>query len=319
MSEIAKKPAFGVDLITFYEPSFWGVRDRGALVERSEREPRWFWDRVLESVNAAGIGGIEVCFPPGTWQSAVAAYGSAKEFEEVLSGRGLQLISGFFDAFEILDDPLSASGQKEIIESAKAYARFLQEAGGDVLVSGMPVLDRETAGNTSFLDLDYAKAVADVINRVGDATRDEGARLALHTEMGSVFCTRRDIDLFMLLTDPEYVWMCPDTGHITLGGSNPIDVLDAHFERIIIAHWKDATGPFRTPIPPGENRHPYYSTYFRRVGAGAVDWFTWARRLRDMRYSGWTILELDEGHDPIGEMTAARDFVETALAGIRTP
>jgi len=318
MSETAVKPAFGVDLITFYEPSFWGVENRDALVERSERDPRWFWDRVLESVKAAGIGGIEVCFPPGTWQSAVAAYGSGKEFAGVLASHDLQLISGFFDAFEMSDDPLSSSGQQEIIESARAYARFLQESGGHVLVAGMPVLEREAAGMTSFLDLDYAKAVADVINRLGEATRREGAQLALHTEMGSVFCTRRDVDLFMLLTDPEYVGMCPDTAHITLGGSNPIDVLDAHFERIIITHWKDATGPFTTPIPPGANRHPYYATYFRRVGAGAVDWFTWARRLRDVGYSGWTILELDEGHDPIGEMIAARDFVETALGGIRT-
>ena len=50
------KPVLGVELITFYEPAFWGLENRKELVEKSESEPRWFWDRVLESVRAAGVG-----------------------------------------------------------------------------------------------------------------------------------------------------------------------------------------------------------------------------------------------------------------------
>ena len=63
---------FGVDLITFYHPSFWGVDDREAFEKVALEDPRRFWDRIVESVTAAGITGVEVTFPPGNWETAVA-------------------------------------------------------------------------------------------------------------------------------------------------------------------------------------------------------------------------------------------------------
>jgi sugar phosphate isomerase/epimerase len=313
LSASLNEPSFGVDLISFYHPAFWGVGTRQDLVDRSASDPRWFWDRALESVRAAGIDGVEVCFPPGTWQSAVAAYGSEKGFVDALASHELGLISGFFDALEETDDVLDESCQQDILRSGAEYARFLAHCGGHVLVAGMPVLARGEAGAEAFLDLEYAKRVADLLNRLGAVARREGVKMAMHTEMGSVFCARRDIDLFLLLTDPEFVAFCPDTGHITLGGSNPVDVLNDHYDRVVIMHWKDATGPFDMIVPPEENRHAYYQRYFKQVGAGAVDWRNWARRLREINYQGWMILELDESPDPIAEMTAAREFAERVL------
>jgi sugar phosphate isomerase/epimerase len=313
VSASLNEPSFGVDLISFYHPAFWEVATRQDLVDRSAADPRWFWDRALESVRAAGIDGVEVCFPPGTWQSAVAAYGSEKGFVDALAAQELGLISGFFDALEEKGDVLDESAQRDILRSGAEYARFLAQCGGHVLVAGMPVLERGGAGAETFLDLEYAKRVADLLNRLGAVARREGVKMAMHTEMGSVFCARRDIDLFLLLTDPEFVDFCPDTGHITLGGSNPVDVLNDHYDRVVIMHWKDATGPFDMVVPPGENRHAYYQRYFKQVGTGAVDWRTWARRLHEINYQGWMILELDESPDPITEMTAAREFAERVL------
>ncbi len=66
-------------------------------------------------------------------------------------------------------------------------------------------------------------------------------------------------------------------------------------------------------MPPGENRHDYYQDFFKQVGTGVVDWPGWSRRLHDIQYSGWMILELDESPNPIPEMTAAREFAEGVL------
>jgi sugar phosphate isomerase/epimerase len=185
--------------------------------------------------------------------------------------------------------------------------------GGDALVVGMPMRVREASGPSRFVDLDYAKAVADLVNRMGAAARREEVRLALHTEMGSVFCLRRDVDLFMLLTDPECVGFCPDTAHIVLGSSDPVDVLGSHYDRVSITHWKDATGPVTAAVPQGESPFAFYGRHFRRVGTGVVDWFAWSRRLRDVGFQGWHILELDEAAEPVAEITAAREFAETVL------
>jgi len=52
---------------------------------------------------------------------------------------------------------------------------------------------------------------------------------------------------------------------------------------------------------------------FKQVGEGAVDWHSWQRMLDRIGYAGWTVLELDSGADPVGQVRRARDFVQIAL------
>jgi sugar phosphate isomerase/epimerase len=304
---------FGVDLITFYHPGFWGAEDREGFERIAAGDPRRFWERTAESAAAAGISGVEVTFPPGDWQTAVNAFGSTPAFLEFLGSSRISVISGFFDGFERHPDLMEPATQRRIIDDAVAYSRFLRESGGPVLVAGMPMRQMGTAEKPKFVDLDYAKAIADLINRVGAATLSEGVRLALHPEVGSVFCLRRDIDLFLALTDPVYVDFCPDTAHIFLGGVSPVDVLDAHHERVTIAHWKDAVGKWPNDDQSNVDRFELEARYFRRVGTGNVDWPGWVRGMEKADFEGWAILELDAANNPVEQMTAAREFVEELL------
>jgi sugar phosphate isomerase/epimerase len=304
---------YGVDLITFYHPSFWGTNDRASFEKLALDDPRKFWDRIAESVVEAGITGVELTFPPGNWETAVKTFGSAAALSEFLQGSGISVISGFFSALEQYEDPLDPATQKQIIEDALKYSDFLNESNGPVLVAGMPMRRKGTPDNPSFVDFDYVKATADLLNRVGAATMSEGVRLALHPEVGSVFCVRRDIDLFLALTDPAYVDFCPDTAHIFLGGTSPVDVLGDHYDRVTIAHWKDAVGRWPNDDSANQDRFELEAQYFKRVGMGSVDWAGWYRGLDKAAFDGWSILELDETPNPIEEMTAARQFVE-ALA-----
>jgi sugar phosphate isomerase/epimerase len=125
-----------------------------------------------------------------------------------------------------------------------------------------------------------------------------------------VFCVRRDIDLFLSLTDPAYVDFCPDTAHIFLGGVSPVDVLAQHHERVTIAHWKDAVGRWPNDDEANKARFELEARYFTRVGTGDVDWTGWLRGLESAGYSGWTILELDEAENPVEQIAEARRFVE---------
>src|SRR3712207_8390230 len=45
-------------------------------------------------------------------------------------------------------------------------------------------------------------------------------RVALHPEAFTLFRNSRDADLFMLLTDTTYVFLCPDTAQFTVAGSD---------------------------------------------------------------------------------------------------
>ncbi len=301
---------FGVDLITFYDPGFWDTEDREGFEKQALGDPRKFWDRIVESVLEAGITGVELTFPPGNWETAVETFGSAAAFSEHLQSSGISVISGFFSGLEMHPDLFEAATQRQVIEEAKRFSAFLSESGGGILVSGMPMRKMGPPDNPNFVDLEYAKAIADLINRVGAASLGEGARIALHPEVGSVFCVRRDIDLFLSLTDPAYVDFCPDTAHIYLGGVSPVEVLADHYERVTVAHWKDAVGRWPNSDLANEDRFELEANYFKRVGTGSVDWQGWAEGLVKVGFEGWAILELDAARNPVPEMTAARQFVE---------
>ncbi|HEY3773797.1 MAG TPA: sugar phosphate isomerase/epimerase [Solirubrobacteraceae bacterium] len=305
---------FAVDLISFYHPEFWEVQDHAGLERKAAEDPRGFWEHIALSAQSAGFEGLELTFAPGDWQTAEKTFGSAAGLAGFLAGYGLSVSSGFFGALEYgagLTDP---GARQAVLDETRRYAAFLKEAGAEILVAGMPMRRRGTPDSPVFVDFDYARTVADLINRVGAAAQSEGVRVALHTEVGSVFCVRRDIDLFLSLTDPSYVDLCPDTAHIQLGGVSPIEVLDHHYERVSIAHWKDAVGRWPNDDLSNEDRFTLEAEYFRRVGTGDVDWGGWLAAMDRARFEGWTILELDAARDPVTDMRAAREFVEGLVA-----
>ncbi len=295
---------YGVDLITFYHPSFWGVGTHDDLLALRRKDPSAIWTRIFDALAEAGITAIELTFPPADMACAIEAFGSARGFRRELDLRGLHVKSGFHVAFGWAP---GADVSAEV-DAAIEYAEFLAAAGGDTLVVGPPLRRTRDARPPLFIDLPFASAVADVAHAVGDATLRAGVRTAVHTEAHSMLCTRRDVDLLMTITDPEYVFLCPDTAHITLSGSDPVETVSAHRERVVIAHWKDAVGPMPSGMSIDGSIHVAHRQYMCALGSGVVDWPAWAALYdrtagRDVR-----LLELDAVPDPVAEMRNAKAF-----------
>jgi inosose dehydratase len=164
-----------------------------------------------------------------------------------------------------------------------------------------------------FVDLDLAKKAADFANRLGAVTLRHGVRLALHTEAHSIFCQPRDIDLLLLLTDPVYVGFCPDSAHILLSGGDPAVIAARHAERVVIAHWKDATGPMPIQIPIDGGIHHAHRAYFCAIGDGKVDFDAWAGVMASKTAQKWAILEIDAVPDPLTETRKSLAFARDVL------
>ncbi|MGV0817693.1 sugar phosphate isomerase/epimerase family protein [Martelella sp. AMO21009] len=307
---------FGVDLVTFFHPGFWNVPDHEAVISYAREAPRAFWDRILDSVQSSGVTGVELTFSPFNWQDAIETYGSVDGFADALSRRGLTLCSGFFAELEAAGDFAEPEAQQAIIDKAERYADLLKACGSDIMVIGAPLRQTPGVQPAVFHDFDRAKTIADFLNRLGAILLARGVRLALHTEAHSIFAVARDVDLMMLLTDPAYVHMCPDTAHIILAGSDPIQLVDRHHERMIIAHWKDAIGPMPPDTPIDEHIHDRHRPYFCGFGLGRVDWPAWIRLLRDRNFEGWAILELDAAPDPVRDIAGGLTLVRQALLPI---
>lgn len=309
-----RKRAFAVDLITLYHPSFWGVTDHASFVARADADPAAVWDRLLDTVAETGVTGIEVTFAPGNIDTALRAYGDAAGLRTALDRRGLQIISGYFGTVDNAKSPLDPAAQASVLDAAAAFADRLGEAGGGTVVSGLPSMGTSVSrGASTFLDFAYLNGVAEFLNRIGDAVRARGLRYAIHPEIGSIFCRRREIDLLLTLTDPDVVSFCPDPAHLTLAGGDPVAIVERHRERVVLTHWKDAAGPLETAVPDDERRHGIVRELFLPVGEGVVEWLAWSRMLDRIGYGGWTILELDDSPDPVAQIARARRFVEVAL------
>lgn len=315
MAEAAKLK-FAVDLVTFFDPAFWQQNDHKGLVEFARAHSDKFWNGMLDTVAEAGLTGIEPTFSPFNWQDAVKTFGSLDRFSSAMGARGLTLASGFFAELEHGSDITDPAVKARVLDLAERYAEVIAACGGDAMVIGLPMRRSRDANPPLFVDLATAQRLADVLNEIGALTLRKGVRLALHTEAHSMFCLPRDVDLFMLLTDPVYVGFCPDAAHLLASGADPVAVTTRHIERVVVAHWKDATGPMPADMPIDEHIHDRHQAYFCRLGAGRVDWPAWARMYRDHGLSGWAVLELDAAADPLTEIVASRQFVETALLPI---
>jgi sugar phosphate isomerase/epimerase len=306
-------PECAIDLITFFHPTFWGLETEAEVVRYGQSEPRAFWDRILDTLEESGVSGIELTFSPFSWEDTLAAYGSVESFKVELDKRGLRLATGFFADVAIQGDLQDPAKRDHYIERGTAYAAYLQAFGVTAMVMGLPMRTTWSDLPPRFVGFDEAKIAADFSNRLGAATLRHGVMLALHTEAHSIFSLARDVDLLMMLTDPVFVGFCPDTAQILLGGSDPVEVVGRHKERLVAAHWKDAIGPAPVRTLIDETIHFQHREFFCALGEGKIDWTAWRDLLHMAGYKGWTILEIDAVPDPVAEVTKSMTFLKTHI------
>jgi len=306
---------FGIDTITLYSPSYWGLNKWWDFQDPEVISPENFWDKALDTVVEMGAEGLRLSFGPARWRYALKRYGTAEKFQGALQQRGLELAGVLFVEMGT-GDMFDPKRQQEIISEVSACADFVKAAGADIIAVSLPHRRMWSDDPPLFVDADYVKGLANLLNRMGYETLKRGVRLALHPKVHGTLFLKRDIDLYMLFTDPLYVNFCPDTSHISFGGSDPIRIIDEHRARVIMTDWKDIrrTVPWHFKIDKDHlvNMHPHYAF----VGEGLVDWTGWIKKLREIDYKGWAIVELDATESPIEQTKKAFSFIEKNMSPI---
>ena len=121
-----------------------------------------------------------------------------------------------------------------------AFARdFLQPFGVDALEVQY---GRPAAGGPSD---DQLKRLANTLNEIGRHTIAMGIRMAPHPHIWGPMEREPDVRRVMELTDPKYVWLTTDTGHLTLGGMDAVQIMSDYFPRIAEVHLKDTYAKYR--------------------------------------------------------------------------
>jgi inosose dehydratase len=182
-----------------------------------------------------------------------------------------------------------------------AFARdFLQPVGSDMFKCNMGA--RPVNGTSN----DELKRLADTLNEIGRQTIEMGVRLAPHPHIWGPIERDHEIRAMLDLTDPNYVWMTPDTGHLTLGGADAVELMSDYFPRIAEVHLKDTFAKYRgnTKTPP-QQQH-FEASVYHNMGGGGVDFPAVMKLLRDRHFKGWVVFDMDgpkegdHGFDAIG-------------------
>jgi inosose dehydratase len=182
-----------------------------------------------------------------------------------------------------------------------AFARdFLQAFGCDHWKINMG--QRPPGGPSD----DQLKRLANTLNEIGRQTITMGIRLAPHPHIWGPMEREKEVRRVMELTDPKYVWMTADTGHLVLGGGDAAQIISDYFPRIAEVHLKDTYAKYRgNASTPSQEGHRVASVY-HNLGGGGVDFPAVFKVLRDKHFKGWAIFDVDgprkgdDGFDSIG-------------------
>ena len=224
-----------------------------------------------------------------------------KGLKKLFDEAGLTLIDVANGAVGTSTNFMDAPQVQKTIATHVEYAReFLQPIGATLWKCNMG--QRPVGGPSD----DQLKRLADALNEIGRQTIPMGIRLAPHPHIWGPMEREHDVRRVMELTDPKYVWLTTDTGHLVLGGMDPVKIMGDYFPRIAEVHLKDTYAKYRgNTSTPTQEQHRVASVY-HNLGGGGVDFPAVFKLLRDRHYKGWAILDLDgprkgdDGFDAIG-------------------
>jgi sugar phosphate isomerase/epimerase len=201
---------------------------------------------------------------------------------------------------------------EKIIEQHMRLVGFIKRLGCDHLkINTGP----RRPGGTTDQDL---KNMAVVFNLLGKRISGEGLKFGVHAHMWTQFQTRSEIDAIMERTNPRYVYLVLDTGHVTMAGIDPVELARAYAHRIVEFHLKDTRpedrGGHKGPPPEREGYTAKGHRIFFELGHGGVDFPAILAILKKNNWDGWVTVELDSTDTtPKDSAATSKKYLENVL------
>lgn len=255
-------------------------------------------DALLAEMATAGYAGTELG-PPGY-------LGEGEELRRRLQRHGLELTGGWcpirFSEPQAWDEDFAALERTlSLFEAAGAEdARPVFGDGGSEARRANP-----GRGEPS-LDEDGWHRWADGVRRAADLARSRGFEPTLHPHTSTYVESPAEIDRALELTD---VGVLVDTGHLLIGGADPIEALRAWGPRVNYVHVKDVRMDVLRGVVDdrADALEAWRRGIFCELGAGDVDLEAFFAALD--AYDGWVVVEQDRiprDDEPLSESAEAQ-------------
>jgi inosose dehydratase len=121
----------------------------------------------------------------------------------------------------------------------------------------------------------------------------------------------------------SHVGLCVDTGHLLVGGTDPVSLARKHAGRVVHVHLKDVDAAVARRVQAGELTYGegVSEGLYTPLGGGDVDIAALVNALEHAGYTGWYVLEQDvkldrdpEGEGPMSDVRASLAFLQEVQA-----
>ena len=238
------------------------------------------------------------------------------ERAKTLATLDMHAVGGFFPVIlhKADVDPLDA-----VREELKAYV----EAGAGTLVLAADSGNEGYDAKRAELSQDEWQLVFENLNRINDYAESLGIQAVLHPHVGTIIETQDDI---LQVVNGSNVKICLDTGHLLIGGTDPVWFSEKYAPRVAHSHLKDVDTSWSKRVQAGEIT--YYDAVvkgmFKPLGQGDIDIAAIVRNLLTSGYQGWFVLEQDlvlasepaTGLGPFESSKQSVEFLREVIASI---
>lgn len=229
-------------------------------------------EQAIDDISALGFPGIQLR------ANVLAKYAEQPSaLRDLLAQHRLTFVA--LSSGNVSVDP---AVEAQTIDEQVAHAKFLRDAGGLYL----QLIDERPKGWP--VDATNIKRLGRLLTEIGKRTADVGIPVAYHPHMGSIGEKPNDAEQVLDASDPKYVRLLLDVAHYQVGGGDPAAAIRKYRDRLLLLHIKDARRPIRESGPSYE---------FVELGRGSVDLPGVFAALRDVKFRGWAIVELDSVPD----------------------
>lgn len=263
------------------------------------------FERCISEMQEAGYEGTEVGNKYPKNPNALRGF---------LAEKGLTIANRWFSTFLIT---------KSYVENEVDFIKeceFLKEVGAKVIgvseqsfsIQGMnvPVFEQKYVLN----EIEILR-LCDGLNKLGKLALEKfGISLTFHHHMGTVIQTSEEIDRLMAGTDPRYVSLLFDSGHLAYCGQDYITVLKKYVGRVKHVHLKDIRPKV---IEKVKNQRLSFLDgvrlgTFTVPGDGVVDFKSIFEILDGAGYEGWLLVEAEQDPavaNPLKYAIKAREYI----------
>jgi inosose dehydratase len=275
-------------------PISWGVCE----------VPGWGYqltpERVLAEMRDVGLSATELG-PEGFLPS------DPRELTTLLESYGLSCVGTFVPVLlhDAEHDPLPDIARPlDALQACGASVLVLAAATGANGYDSRPTLD----------DSQWATLLTN-LDRLADAAADRGVLAVLHPHVGTMVETRSDVARVL---EGSAIRLCLDTGHLLIGGTDPLQLARGVPARIAHVHLKDVDVKLAARVQTGELTYTeaVRQGMYTPLGAGDVDIAGIVTALRSNGFDGWLVMEQDTILDgqptdegPVGDVRASVAFI----------